>query len=707
MTTQSPSPFAKGMIRRLSCGGAAVAVAVVVMFTGGEGPATGSVPSATSSLITTPTPQSTVQTTMTGPPSHRALGPYTKATQPSGARPVYTPQTPRGPAHRSSASGWVQPFDIVLVMFAIVAIVLGVYLWSRRDALLKRRSSRALRRSEASMRAGGPGQQTPEHVSTALPLTGPEAVVPDAVHEESSDHVVGPRLGLPERLGRNIVATYGATAVVSLSTLVVIPLLVHRLGLATYGVWALVSTIAGYVTLSDLGISNATTKFIAEHADSDPSAVITIFNTNFFALCGLALIALAGGLGLAVVAPYLFHVPQADRASAFVAFAVVAASVALTLPIGTYFGLLSGYQRYDLIGLCNSVTGTASAIVSGSIVLAGGGLVALALGAATTSAATLVLPVALARRLVPGLRVRRRYVDRATLRRTASLSVWYTVQNIASVIGLQIDLVVVGALIGVDAVALYAVGLKLGQLADKGVGPLQQVFFPHASAMSVREDARQQLAAILIDGTRAVVAVAMPISLVLLFLAFPAVHAWVGNGYHVSAEVVMVIGGITAVGSLTTAAWQLLSGLGQARLAAFIGLADALVNLCVSIALAHVLGAVGVALGTLASVLFVNLPLIIIFTARRTGVGVIEWARHSLVSHLVPAVLTTAALAIASRLVTGRPVPVLLAAAATFVVYEAAFLCFGAVPAEKARLLSELSGAWRFARRLALKGLPK
>jgi hypothetical protein len=85
------------MIRRLSCGGVAVAVAVVVMFTGAEGPATGSVTGATSSLVTTPTPQSTVQTTITGSPSHRALDPHTKATPPSGARPVYVLANAEGP----------------------------------------------------------------------------------------------------------------------------------------------------------------------------------------------------------------------------------------------------------------------------------------------------------------------------------------------------------------------------------------------------------------------------------------------------------------------------------------------------------------------------------------------------------------------------------------------------------------------------------
>ena len=511
---------------------------------------------------------------------------------------------------------------------------------------------------------------------------------------EVPDRATG-RLDFPNRFARSVFATYGATLVTGLSTLLVTPLLLHYLGTSDYAVWALAVVLTGYVNLSDLGISNATTKLVAEQAAANPDQITNAVSTNFFALCALSIVAIIAGLGLSIAAPHFLILPRGVRSDAVITIAILAASVGLTLPVGAYYGVLSGLQRYDLIAVCNSVGGFLRVVATVLVLLAGGGLIDLALTVSAVGVVSTLLPAVLVHRIVPGLHVRLRHAERARLRRTISLSIGYMAQSLSAVIGLDIDLLVVGVLIGVKGVALYSVGATFGLVADKAVGPLQQVFFPHASAVSVGPDATSRLRGVLIDGTRMVLALAMPVSLFLIFLASPAIHAWVGPGYGVSAQVVVVIGFTTIFSSMNSAAWQLIAGLGRVRLAALISIADALVNLVVSISLAKLLGPVGVALGTLVGVIVVNLPLIISFTVRIVDVSVLTLVRRALVPHLVPTLVTAALLAGAYVVIPGAILPVVLAAAGAFLVYQGVYLRWGALPEERAQLSLMLSNTWK------------
>jgi len=507
------------------------------------------------------------------------------------------------------------------------------------------------------------------------------------------------QLDLPKRFARSVFATYGATLVTGLATLLVTPLLLHRLGTTEYAVWALAMVITGYLNLSDLGISNATTKLVAEQSEANPDQLVNAVSTSFFALCALSILALAFGLGLSFAAPHFLTLPQGQRGNAAVTFAIMAVAVGLSLPAGAYYGVLSGLQRYDLIAVCNSATGVARVASSALVLLAGGGLIELAVTVGAVNLAMTILPAVLAHRIVPGLKVRPRHAEWARLRRTIGLSIGYMVQTLSRVLGTDIDLIVVGVLIGVKGVAFYSIGATFGMLADKAVGPLQQLFFPHASAVSAGPDPASRLRAILLDGTRAVLALAMPISLFLIFFSSQAIHAWVGPGYGVSAQVVVVIGFTTIFSSMNSAAWQLIAGTGRVRLAGSISIADAVVNLAVSISLAKVLGPVGVALGTLASTTVVNLPLILGYTMRVVGVDFPKLVRRVFVPHLVPTLVTAAVLAGITKLVPGSILPVVAVAAGAFLLYEGVYLRWGAVPEERAQLSLTLSRTWKGVRR--------
>lgn len=499
--------------------------------------------------------------------------------------------------------------------------------------------------------------------------------------------------GLPRRMVRNVVSVYGSTALAGVALLVLTPFALHRLGRDAYGVYALLQTVSEYVLLANIGFGTATLKLVAEDAGRDRARVLRTFNTSVFVLAAFAAVALVASLLGSLAMPAVLGVPAHLRTDTVIAFVILALAITPQLPGSALTGIIMGFQRYDIESLLDSV---------GILVTAGGTVIAIAagfgiVGAAVAIAAGYVVMVIIpwwpARRLVPGLRLSPRLVDRQQLRRMTGLSGWYLVENLSNVVIAEADLLLVAILLGVRQVALFAVAFQLSRLAAKAIGPFSAVFFPHVSSVSSAGSPGASPAAlrqIFRDGTRVTMAVAVPAALTVALLAGPAVRAWVGGGFGAAGAVVALLSAAGAVFALGTVGTQILVGLGQARTASVIGGATAVVHITASVALAGPYGPAGVAAGSLLSLALVFTPLTLLAAARQSGERLTDWLAAVALPHLVPAVVTSGLLLLAGRRLGPSPVAVVAAGIASFVVYLATYLAVGATPAEKAAVTGRL-----------------
>src|SRR6267143_1375911 len=67
----------------------------------------------------------------------------------------------------------------------------------------------------------------------------------------------------PAVLARNSTLNLGSEIFVSLVLVATVPLLVHRLGPASFGLYSLAFALIGYLSYLDLGVSRAATQFVS------------------------------------------------------------------------------------------------------------------------------------------------------------------------------------------------------------------------------------------------------------------------------------------------------------------------------------------------------------------------------------------------------------------------------------------------------------
>jgi len=414
------------------------------------------------------------------------------------------------------------------------------------------------------------------------------------------------------RYGRIVQAVWSGTAARLLTsglTLVSLPLAVRYLGAERYGVWATITTTAVWINLLDLGIANTLTNNISRaYALGDRTAAARYF-TNALVLTGG--IAAGVGLVLAFVFPGiewvgLFNVSANVSATEVEHTATVAVVLMLfSLPCGLASKLLAGYQELhrnnyaSCAGAVASVCGLALGIalhVSMPV------LFVMSAGCLTfASLATLILVVAWQK---PWLLPRMSLVDRSSIHELLDSGWPFFLIQVAAVVVFSSDNLIVSHYLGASEVTPYSVTWRVVGLA----AVLQSLIFPalwpaYAEAYAKHDYGWiRRTFLITMKGT-----VTLNVSCVAVLMLFgrSLIRIWAGPAAVPNTYLLLAMGIWAIVNGFMSVESCLLAALNRIREQAVLSIIAAAVNIALSVALVHHIGALGVIGGTILSYLIV------------------------------------------------------------------------------------------------------
>jgi O-antigen/teichoic acid export membrane protein len=467
------------------------------------------------------------------------------------------------------------------------------------------------------------------------PRTG--VTTPDPMSE-----AVPPPLGdftnsaLPWNFRRNVMANYGNIAALLVVSLLTTPLLAHGLGAERFGIWAMVGAIIPYLEILELGFAATTVTMTARHiASGDSRRVEAIVNTSLFVLVvpGLACFALA--CGVAAVLPHIVDIVPSQVVPARILILLLGFDMAVSIPGDTFGGGLVALQRFDLLNASLAAVTVVPALGWFVVIHQGGGLVALGVVTVTVSFVGQLGRYVMFRRLLPDLRISLKAFDRHVVRSFARLSGWFSVADLLGLTLVTVDVVIVGALVGVVEAGVFAVGQRLATLAANSVSPVTDLLAP-ASAQSVGMGDIGRLRALVTTGNRVVMGVAIPVALVTAVLARPALRAWVGPLYEQATLVVVFLCAAAVTRASTQSSRSVLYGEAEPKIPTLIGTASAAVHIGLAVLLGMRYGIVGVASAAFISSFLFDFVAMSLFVSRRYRITIFSYLAQLGRSHLVP-----------------------------------------------------------------------
>jgi O-antigen/teichoic acid export membrane protein len=478
-------------------------------------------------------------------------------------------------------------------------------------------------------------------------------------------------------VARNVSTRYLAIIAETVIGLVMLPFNLTHLGTAEYGLWVLLGSITVHFSVLDLGYGGALVKFMAQYrAHRNARALNEIASTLFFIFAAVGLVAY---LAAAVVAFNLDHVfkitPDQARTGQWILL-IIAVHVSLNFPFSVFGGVISGFQRYDANNMVAIGSSIAVAVVNVVVLLAGYGLIALV--AATTLVRLIVFLIYRrnAYRIFPELQIRLSLFRRDRLREVTGFSIYASIIDWANKLNYQLDELVIGAMIGSSAVAVWAPAERIITGTQRLTNQLNGVLFP----LIVDSDASQQkarLQQILLQGTRLSLVMVVPIAATLILLADPLIHAWLGptKGPAMAGAVpvlqILAVAVAFRVGNATGT--TVLKGAGEHRMLAFVNIATGVANVVMSVLLARRFGLVGVAVGTLIPIAFTAVFILYPASCRRVGLPLMQAVTHSILPAVWPAFVVGIALAGTRLISSGTLLAVVLQAIAGGILYLALF----------------------------------
>ena len=344
------------------------------------------------------------------------------------------------------------------------------------------------------------------------------------------------------QLPRNLAANIAYFLVNIVIGVLLVPYFINTLGVAAYGIIPLATSITGYVAIVVQSLNTAVSRFLTVDLQrGDYAAANRTFNTALVGLTVVILLMIPVILVVAYFAPSIFHVPAGQETGAILLFLGVSAAFLIRSWSGNFTVQLFAYNRLDLqnlVNLTNLIVQTGLIVLLFTLLgpdlgLVGGAYLA---GAIVASGVAIVL----ARRVCPYLRISIRSFDRRRVRDLCGMGWWVVINQIGSLLFLQIDLIVVNLLFGATSAGGCAIALQWVILLRAVAGVLSGVLTPTILSCYARKQTET-----LIRVTKSAVklmglAIALPIGLV-CGLGPYLLTVWVGEEFAFLAPLMVLL----------------------------------------------------------------------------------------------------------------------------------------------------------------------
>ena len=429
-----------------------------------------------------------------------------------------------------------------------------------------------------------------------------------------------------KRFAFNVIMNWIAMAVGMAIPFFLTPFVVRHLGPTGYGIWILAVSTVSYLSLLDLGLRSAIIRFVskADAQGNDEEARSAIQATLWFRLIVALAIAILSII-LALIFPLLFKLPPDMARAAQVTVLMCSLGVSVSMVSGVFSAVLNALQRFDVlstVSIFQIITRAGGVIV---ILLTGHGLTTLAYWEFAVALGSGAVFCTVALKLYPPCRVSIKRPDIATLKTIWSYSFTMFIIVVASQVIFSSDNVVVGAFLSVGLVAFYAIGGSLIVYSGQVASGLATTFTPMASGLEA-SGKMDELRRLLIRGTQGSLALALPVSISLLFRGKTFIGLWMGQRYsEISGNVleILLISQFFSVADIT--AGNIMFAIGKHKAVAKAASVEAIFNLGLSIALVKTVGVYGVAWGTSISMAIVHLVFWPRYIRKSLGVPVFQY----------------------------------------------------------------------------------
>lgn len=410
---------------------------------------------------------------------------------------------------------------------------------------------------------------------------------------------------------------------------VMTPLVLHKIGVAGYGTWAVLLAINGLTSLADLGLVGTLSKFVAEyHAKQDFAALTRLLSSGLALFLMLDLV-IGTGLWLAspLLALKLFHgssLPAAELVFLLRCFLILVAANILTQ---LFASVTTGLQRLDLTNLIGAANVVLGAFFGASLLLLGRGLRGLVFGYTGAGILTVAAYFLAVRRLLPQIVLNPTRFDRIEAGKMFGYSLRLYVTQAASAVHNQVEKIILATLVGVAPAGWYDIASETAIKVRGAIGYVLGPVLAAASELNALGD-ESRMKELYYRAHKYLALCGVPAVCYVVAISRRFIELWIGPSLGMVAVPMIIILLVNYLSLATGPGFLIFAGIGYFRpsiQSAILGLST---NVVLSLILIYKFGFAGAVTG-MAIAMCLSATFFLVAFRRRTGYSVGRVLRES------------------------------------------------------------------------------
>lgn len=348
------------------------------------------------------------------------------------------------------------------------------------------------------------------------------------------------------QLKKGALLTYVNVLLTNVIGLVLTPFIIRELGDSEYGLYVLIGSFVGYLSLMNLGVNNAIIRFIAKYkAKNDKKGELEFLGTTIWVYMFISFILVVMGLILYFNLESIFgeSLNPNEMRKAKIMFLILVGNLAITVPGGSFEAICNGYEHFVFPRTLKIVRYVIRAFTIYCVLTLGGKAISIVI-VDTIFGMSIILITAVYVFSKLKIKISLKVFNKGLVKEILGYSLWVFLFGIVYKFQWNAGQIVLGINTDTVTVAVYGVGVLLGGYYGAFAGGINSVLVPRATQMVVTESSGKELTDVMIKIGRLNTFMLLLVSSGFILFGKTFIILWVGKTYELSWSIALLIMGV-------------------------------------------------------------------------------------------------------------------------------------------------------------------
>jgi O-antigen/teichoic acid export membrane protein len=455
-------------------------------------------------------------------------------------------------------------------------------------------------------------------------------------------------MGQNKKLAINLVFVWLGFATQVLTTFLLTPMMISKLGNDGYGFWVFLQSFTGYYGLIDMGLRAGVTQTITQRlAKGDRDSLLRYFNGVLPLLGRVSIVVLFVGVAVGLLLYGTLTVSGELKGWVIPLAICQSAGIALTMLTFPFSAVLPGLQRYDISETIAFVLRIATSVCAFLVLLYAPSIMAISLLYLAFNILDQILRFVFALKLVPELKHIRLALNRNEVKELFRVGGWNFVSQISHQLLHRFNAIQIAYMFSLASVVPFNVANSMADHAVRVVSISTRVLYPAFAHLNFQDQVSASRNLLLLS-TRLCIGFSLVVAFVGRTWIEPFLQIWLNNVsgkeeiVSVACSYFLVFALINVVTSIRGVGGQLLLGKDELSFMAKTMVVESVIAIVLSFAFSVYFGPIGIPLGNLVaftiSIILISLPRV----AKLVDLNLLDFYLGAFLRPIVYAILCTA-----------------------------------------------------------------